>query len=66
MYDKCRALVEWGRKEWANVNMLDRGFLFEKSFLRGIKKLQLQHMVHVRLIGQLCCDRLEVFCRYSL
>lgn len=36
--------LEWGRKQFANVPKEDRGAIFERSWIRGVKKAHLNLM----------------------
>lgn len=48
MYHKARTLLEWGREEYRDVPIEERGSIFERSFIRGIKRLQVDLMLQVR------------------
>jgi len=40
--------LELGRQEWPNVPKDDRGAIFEKSFIQGVKRLHLNAYLTVR------------------
>ncbi|CAA7268089.1 unnamed protein product [Cyclocybe aegerita] len=40
-YSRVIDILEWGRRTWANVPKIDRGVIFELSFIRGAKRLRL-------------------------
>ena len=48
--------LEWGRKEFANVHKDDRGAVFERSWIRGVKRqhLMLMHGVSFALPNYPC------------
>ncbi|RXW11559.1 hypothetical protein EST38_g14296 [Candolleomyces aberdarensis] len=44
MYSNTLDVLAWGRKQWPNVPREVRGSIFENSFIRGVKKVQLEAM----------------------
>ena len=46
-YTSIIELLEWGRREWPNVPKEDRGVVFEKTFIRAIKKVRLENLHQV-------------------
>ncbi|KAH6916702.1 hypothetical protein BKA70DRAFT_1250303 [Coprinopsis sp. MPI-PUGE-AT-0042] len=46
-YSQAIELLEWGRQRWDAVDREERGPVFEKTFIRGAKRLKLQHMAKV-------------------
>ncbi|KAF6754224.1 hypothetical protein DFP72DRAFT_899716 [Ephemerocybe angulata] len=43
-YTNALDVLEWGRKTWPNAATHERGVIFEKTFIRGVKKLALENM----------------------
>lgn len=44
LYNNALDVLHWGREIWANVPKEDRGVIFERSFIRGVKRLKLLNM----------------------
>ncbi|KDR85535.1 hypothetical protein GALMADRAFT_368117 [Galerina marginata CBS 339.88] len=40
-YSRVVNILDWGRRVWQNVSKDDRGVIFEKTFVRGVKRLRL-------------------------
>ena len=51
-FSRAVEVLEWGRQIWNDVSVEHRGVVFELSFIRGVRRLQLSCM-H------------EVSCRFS-
>lgn len=49
-YDYAIDLIERGKKVWRNVPMIDRGVIFEETFIRGAKALRLECFMQVRAV----------------
>ncbi|KAF9011149.1 hypothetical protein BDQ17DRAFT_1345591 [Cyathus striatus] len=45
LYQNAVELLEWGRQHWKDVSTDDRGVIFEKTFIRGVKRLYLSAMM---------------------
>ncbi|KAF8958005.1 hypothetical protein BDZ97DRAFT_1906614 [Flammula alnicola] len=43
-YSRAIDVLDWGRQVWQNVSVEDRGVIFEKTFVRGAKRLRLSAM----------------------
>jgi hypothetical protein len=46
-YSEAIDLLQWGRERWAAVGRDERGPVFEKTFIRSVKRLKLLHMTKV-------------------
>ena len=40
-------VLEWGRQIWNDISVEHRGVIFEPSFIRGVRRLQLSCMHEV-------------------
>lgn len=40
-------VLEWGRNQWPDVSIEQRGTIFEKSFIRAVKSMLLEAMHEV-------------------
>lgn len=47
-YGQSIDLLEWGRGVWKDVPTEDRGVIFEKTFIRGIRRMYLSALLRVR------------------
>ncbi|KAH6916700.1 hypothetical protein BKA70DRAFT_1250302 [Coprinopsis sp. MPI-PUGE-AT-0042] len=50
LYNNALGVLQWGREIWADVPKEDRGAVFERSFIRGVKRLKMLNM-HKSLAG---------------
>ena len=48
-YSRIIEVLQWGAHTWRDVPMEDRGVIFEKTFIRGAKRLKLTAMHAVSL-----------------
>ncbi|TFK26775.1 hypothetical protein FA15DRAFT_636875 [Coprinopsis marcescibilis] len=44
LYTAAIEVLEWGCRQWSQVNRNERGAVFEKSYIRGIKRLKMVNM----------------------
>lgn len=42
-------MLEWGAETWKDVPSEDRGYIFQKTFVRAIKRLKMDAYLGVRL-----------------
>ncbi len=47
LYKRALAVLDWGRKEWADANRKERGAIFDSTFVRGVRVLYAQTLVKV-------------------
>lgn len=47
-YNSAVEVLEWGRQVWRNEPKENRGVVFERTFLRGVKSLRLEALAKVR------------------
>ncbi|KAF8332610.1 uncharacterized protein EI90DRAFT_3122362 [Cantharellus anzutake] len=45
LYKRALAVLDWGRKEWADANRKERGAIFDSTFVRGVRVLYVQTLV---------------------
>ncbi|OBZ78588.1 Small glutamine-rich tetratricopeptide repeat-containing protein beta [Grifola frondosa] len=41
-YDHAISILEWERRKWHDVPMSDRGVIFEKTFIRCVKRMRME------------------------
>lgn len=46
-FSRAVEVLEWGRQIWNDVSVEHRGVVFELSFIRGVRRLQLSCMHEV-------------------
>ncbi|KAJ2927281.1 hypothetical protein H1R20_g9810, partial [Candolleomyces eurysporus] len=44
MFMNALEVLEWGRNQWPDIPMKDRGFIFERRFIRSVKTIFLETM----------------------
>lgn len=49
-YTRAVDVLDWGQLTWRNVPTIDRGVVFEKTFIRGAKRMQLSAMHNVSFV----------------
>ncbi len=42
-------VLEWGAEKWKDVPSDDRGYIFQKTFVRAIKRLKMDAYLGVRV-----------------
>ncbi|KAL6307637.1 TPR-like protein [Sparassis latifolia] len=42
LYKSAISILEWGAKTWKYARTADRGVIFEKTFIRGVKRLRME------------------------
>jgi hypothetical protein len=47
MLTRSIEILEWGQQEWSSVSKDDRGAIFEDTFIRGIRTMRLEALMHV-------------------
>ena len=40
-YNSIVEVLEWGAATWADVPSADRGYIFQKTFVRAIKRIRM-------------------------
>ncbi|EAU92339.1 hypothetical protein CC1G_00558 [Coprinopsis cinerea okayama7 len=50
LYLNALNVLQWGREQWPDVPKNERGAVFERSFIRGVKRLKMLNM-HKTLVG---------------
>lgn len=50
-YSRALDIVEWGARTWPNLSQEERGVIFEKTFIRGVKKMKVAVMLDVGFIN---------------
>lgn len=53
-YSRITDVLEWGARIWANVDVVERGVVFEKTFIRGVNRMKLSAMYTVSLLFCAC------------
>ena len=52
-------IIDWGRQIWKDVNRIDRGTIFDSTFLRGVLSLELDALTKVSMKCNTCRVRLN-------
>lgn len=47
LLNRALEVLRWGRKEWKDVSPVDRGVIFELTFVNGVRSLLVQAMQEV-------------------
>jgi hypothetical protein len=58
-------VLDWGSRIWQNVPRDDRGCIFDWSFIRGVKRLQIQAVHSVSISNSVLCQIITAFFRPS-
>ncbi|PPQ99536.1 hypothetical protein CVT24_005326 [Panaeolus cyanescens] len=53
-FSRAIELLEWGRIMWKDVSTEERGVVFERSFIRGIKRMKLESMIAILVSKENC------------
>ncbi len=59
-------VLDWGSRLWQNVSRDDRGCIFDWSFIRGVKRLQIQAIHSVSVLNSVLAKLLKHFSGTSL
>lgn len=54
-FDNVLEVLEWGRRFWPDEPKENRGAVFQKTFLRGVRCLRLETLVKVHYLQLLLC-----------
>ena len=50
-YNAIVDVLEWGLQEWKDVPNADRGYVFQKTFVRAVKRIRMAAYLNVRPSG---------------
>jgi hypothetical protein len=54
-------VLEWGSREWKDVPNSERGVIFERSFIRGVRRNYLDELMKVGAYLHSCTSSLLIY-----